>query len=64
MVANYFMTEEFDPHATKAVAEAITKADELGLPKAYDNREDLPKVPVVQSALLKRKHAPDLPPKE
>ena len=47
MSENYFVSEAFDEAAKKAVREAIAKADELSLPKAYGPAPQLPAEPVV-----------------
>jgi hypothetical protein len=47
MSANYFMSDAFNEAAAKSVREAISKADALGLPKAYSAAPELPQQPVI-----------------
>jgi hypothetical protein len=47
MNSNYFMSKQFLIDANKSVNQAVTKAEKLGLPKAYVEMEKLPETPVV-----------------
>lgn len=47
MTTNFVMTKEFDLAAKKAVKDAVKRADDLGLPKAYIETTSRPEESVI-----------------